>query len=368
MTEPLLKEINLSILSGGRTTQRMKKLFDVKFEMLRSTIEQLDESNNVIRSNVIFWSLNSMKTEFDIKRLEEYKNVMVEYIEEEKLMENLILRVPQEEVEMENENEKIDQINILLSLTHTFLFTMNGFIVQPSNPGYLQKLNASPFLTGFILGMTPLAAVVSTFGYSELVNKGYKKSYVISLGCLIFGNFLYAFADYLSSVLIMALGRMFVGLGGARVVNRRYLIEQVPKRLIMHYSLMYVTMICLGMAAGPGAALILFNVPEYLFHNVKFDAFTNPGWLCMILWIFFSFILLFTFKDHANNCKKSIIHADIENDYDDNKNKRSSHRSSMVQKDIEALINDENDKFSYLSITFALLSFILFTSRVKLKN
>lgn len=381
MGEPLLKEMNISMLSGGLHAEEVEKMYEERFKKIRALNEQIDESNNLIRSNVVFWSLNSFKTEFDMRRIEEYKDVMLEYIEEEKILENLL---PQVEGGVEvSKGEKIYQMNIWLTLMHTFLFTMNGFIVQPSNPLYLARLNASPFLTGIILGMTPLAAVVSTFGYSYLVNKGYRHTYYISLLSLICGNFLYSYADSVNSVMVMATGRIFVGFGGARVVNRRYLIEQVPDRMIMHYSLLYVIMICLGMAAGPAIALVLFNIPEFTLTsiNLNFNPYTNPGWICMALWVIFSFILLSLFDDNAIKYHGSIS-ADIENRTppaggtfesrekvekcvkEIKKLNQNFTNVNLVEKDIESLIKEEEETFSYLSIAFTLLSVILITSRM----
>ncbi len=392
ITEPLLKEINeanLSALSSGGDPEMVKKIFEKKFKNILDHIEKIDESNDLIRSNVEFWHLNSFKAEFDMTRIEEYKNVMVEYIEEEKMLDNLIPQVGSDIKFTNDKNDNKEKIypgNIWLTLIHTFLFTMNGFIVQPSNPGYLERLGANVFLTGVVISMTPLAAIFSTFFYSNLVNSGYKYSYLISICCLILGNFLYSFADFCNSVILMACGRIFVGLGGARVVHRRYLIEQVPDRLIMHYSLQYVVMICLGMAAGPGTALILFSLPEVSYFNLNFNAYTYPGWVLLFMWIVFTIIFFNLFEEHPS------IKSDLNEFCDDYERMekmeslsigvRSSYESkvkcikgikkmnsgfnniNLVEKEIESILKEEEEKFSYLSIAFTILSLILFSLRV----
>ncbi len=379
LSEPLLKEIHvseISILSRGGNARIIKKIIEEKFNKICDLNEKIDESNNLLRSNANFLNLNNYKTETDTAKMHDYKNFMIEYIEEENILENL---VPQVDSNLNLKNEKIYSLNIWLTLIHTFLFTMNGFIVHPSNPGYLKKLNSNPFLTGVIISMTPLAAIISTFIYSSLINSGYKNSYFISVFCLIFGNFLYSFADYSKSVFIMGLGRIFVGLGGARVVNRRYLIEQIPNRLIMHYSLLYVIMICIGMATGPGLAMLFYLIPEFSINNIYLDAYTYPGWFCFFIWIFFSFILVTSFDDHV---EKKINYL---NDYEkvdsspkkmsiDSKEKfatelrkmnTSFNTSNLVEKDVQNIILEESQNFSYLSISFSILSLVLFTIRVK---
>jgi hypothetical protein len=379
LSEPLLKEINISdvsLLSRGGNAKTFKKIIEEKFNKIRELNEKIDESNNLLRSNANFWNLNNYKTEIEADKLDEYKNFMVEYIEEENILENLI---PQVDSNLSLKNEKIYFLNVWLTLIHTFLFTMNGFIVHPSNPGYLKKLDSSPFLTGVIISLTPLAAIISTFVYSSLINSGYKNSYFISVFCLIFGNFLYSFADYSKSVIIMGVGRIFVGLGGARVVNRRYLIEQIPNRLIMHYSLLYVVMICIGMATGPGLAMIFYSIPEFSINNINFDAYTYPGWFCFIIWIMFSFVLFTSFEDHVEKKIKYL------NDFEkvdsppkklslDSKEKYAAelrkinttyHTTNLVEKDVQNIIMEESQNFSYLSISFSILSLVLFSIRVK---
>ena len=97
----------------------------------------------------------------------------------------------------------------------------------------------------------------------------------------------------------MGIGRFLIGFASARVVNRRYIIDQVPSSLIMIFSLIYVGLTCLGMAAGPFAALLLlqFFPNESVIYSYKFNDMTNPGWFCLILWVFFSLIVIFLFKD-----------------------------------------------------------------------
>lgn len=383
MREPLLKEMNISMLSEGMNIKNLEKLFKKEFTKLQNLIEKLDESNSMIRSNVVFWSLNSLKTEFDLNKMEVYKNVMVEYIEEEKILQNLLGEGHRQFNFQTTKADKVYKVNAWISLIHTFLFTMNGLIVLPSNARYLEKLNASPFLSGLILGMTPLLSSISTYLYSDYLNNGYKKSYFISLSCLLLGNFFYSFADYSSSTFMMGLGRAFVGLGAARVVNRRYLIENMPNRLATYYSTMYSTMTSLGMAAGPFLGYILFQIPEFSFKKVEFNFYTNPGWLSFILWIVFAFILFYQFNDHINmnyinnlsnnNPDEEIYRTrgeslSLEKSEKINNEILNMNRSytslDLLEKEIDQIIKEEEGTFSYLSKMFYLLSSILFTTRV----
>ena len=64
----------------------------------------------------------------------------------------------------------------------------------------------------------------------------------------------------------MGLGRLLIGSGGARIVNRRYLIDQVPKTSIGYYSLFYVNGNCLGMALGIVYYYLLISINILIYY------------------------------------------------------------------------------------------------------
>jgi hypothetical protein len=245
LVEPLLKEMDIDEVS---TMERgsINKFIINKFTVIENLIEKIDEANNLLRSNSQNWSINKVKMEtndFSEKRQRKSTGMMEYNVENEGLLEKITPHVP---VHMRSKNV----FNIWICMVHTFIYTMNCYVVQPTNASYIAKLGSTPFLTGFILAMTPFAAIFSTFFYSHMCNSTYRVSFLISCLCFIIGNFLYSYADHMESVLIMGLGRIFIGLGGARVICRRYLLEQVPKDLVLHYSILYVVTLCVGMSAG----------------------------------------------------------------------------------------------------------------------
>ena len=258
---------------------------------------------------------------------------------------------------------------------------MNCFIVQPTNSEFLRKINYNPFLTGIVLSMTPLAAMISSIYYSDLKNFGYKFTYSVSLFCFVLGNFFYSFADYTESIIVMILGRILIGLGGVREVNRRYIIEEVPDHLVQNYSLWYNMMLLLGMAAGPGAALFLQFVPEFTIGIININIFTNPGLFCTLSWGIFAIIFIFLFEE-VQNQKNSykMSDADLINNLLLNNKECDSFKHyeeickindnytpiNMVYKDIQILIKEEETTFSYLSVALKLLGIILFTIKVRI--
>ena len=207
LEEPLLKEMNLAMISGNLDIGEIDKLLKQKFSKIKELNFKIDYSNNLFRNNSNFWRLNSLNEGFNMKNIEEYKDAMIEYVQEENILDNLI---PQVESKYRFKKEKINFNNIWLIMMHTFLFMMNCFIVQPTNADYLKKLNFDPILSGLVLSMTPLASVISTLIFSKILFLGYKYSFLISLVCLIAGNFFYSFADYTGSLSTMMIGRFLV--------------------------------------------------------------------------------------------------------------------------------------------------------------
>jgi len=378
LEEPLLKEMNLTMISGNFDLKEVDKLIVRKFQKIKEMNGKIDDTNNVIRTNSDFWRLNSIKDGYSIKNIEEYKDLMVEYIQEENILQNLI---PQVELKSGFKKEKVNVTNISITLIHTFLYIMNCFIVQPTNSEFLRKINYNPFLTGVVLSMTPLAAMISSIFYLNLKNFGYKYTYSVSLSTFLLGNFFYSFADYTESIIVMILGRILIGLGGLSVVNRRYIIEEVPDHLVQNYSLWYNMMLLIGMAAGPGAALFLQFVPEFTIGKVNVNIFTNPAIFCIILWIIFSIFFIFLFEE-VQNQKNSykISDADIINSlllsnkecdslkhYEEICKINDNYTPiNMVYKDIQILIREEETTFSYTSVSLKLLGFILFIIKVRI--
>ena len=118
--------------------------------------------------------------------------------------------------------------------------------------------------------------------------------------------------------------------------------------------------------------------------------YTNPCWFCMVLWIFFFFVILSGFSECAYKFDaKNINHISETQAKDEysykppnqivvnqsNSEFKSKEENSkiisteaesddMVKKEIQELINDEDKAFSYMGTSFLILLFILLVIRV----
>jgi MFS family permease len=147
---------------------------------------------------------------------------------------------------LSNENST----NIKISLIHTFFYMYVYSSTLSTNSYLLKSMDTDGIYSGVVMGMTPLMAILSTIFCSKWSITSYKRPMLFTLLCFILGNFTYAFSANFQSVGMLGLGRMLIGLGSGRMVNRRYLIEFVPKSELSKYSLYYIMYGAIGLSTG----------------------------------------------------------------------------------------------------------------------
>jgi len=203
-------------------------------------------------------------------------------------------------IEAEIEEKKPSQFSNFLNLMSTFLYMTNYYIVAPTSGSYASKLDAEPSLASIIIGMTPVAALVSTVLFSWWTNHSYKSALLFASGCSLVGNLLYALGLPCNSLALVMIGRLLNGFGSARSINRRYIADSFSRAERTSASATFVTAGSLGMAAGPAIASLLHVVtpsskmpggsPYWQVENA-------PGWFMMVMWSFFLGAMIFFFQD-----------------------------------------------------------------------
>jgi hypothetical protein len=152
---------------------------------------------------------------------------------------------------------KASRISSFLNLMSTFMYMTNYYIVAPTSGTYATKLGGNASLAGIIIGMTPIAALVSTILYSWWTSHSYKAALIFASGCSVVGNALYALGLPYESLTLVLVGRLLNGFGSARAINRRYIADSFSREERTAASAAFVTAGALGMAAGPGLAAAL---------------------------------------------------------------------------------------------------------------
>lgn len=411
LEEPLLhKDLNLDELRSEEKSLVKKKLFN-KINEVKAKLEEVDSANDMIRTSVEMWTLvvqnnlrmiNSNYAEFKrFKNEKEMKNYNNEI-----LIKNLTSQV-------KKDHEKPHHIvfNILFCLLHTCLNSMNSTIVFATNSSYIASIGSNSFMTGIVIGATHFAAIGFTFIYSSWTNNGYKAPLIFSCIVYIFGNLFYCYSGVFQSLLPMTIGRFLMGVGSARVVNRRYLIDHVEENHLLYYSMMYVVMTSLGHVLGPLCSVFFLFLPRYTFFNgwVVINEFTWPTWTSTIIWVVLIIMALLFFNEPENlsdkhvkeiemkenkkieyfdeiNDKKELLDKENKTPQNENINKESNNNENkleadiinnnsnninsstgleFVRKDIQEIIKEqETSVFSYMTLSFSILIFTLFIIRV----
>lgn len=364
---------NEPLLNNGFTyiTYELDKEVSNLLDSTYSTLEKVDTANDLIRTGLSIWNLlvSSRFIGFDSKT-KVYNNTFDLNADRRR---NLIARMaPQSTRDVEVMTAQ-DYINVFLCLLHTFLYSLNTYIVQPTNASYLASMNASPFISGALLGLSPLAAIFSTLIFSWMTNYSYKIPLIISVMCFLAGNFFYSYADNLQSVVVMGLGRLLIGFAGGRVINRRYLIDHVPKSTVTFYSLVYVIATSVGMATGPLIGLALFYLDEVEEFGFRFNYMTNAGWICSVFWVFYFCLLIPLFRNKEKTEEKSDEEILLSNDelpevkLSQRKltiNQKTSEHDEVLNEDVKQMKEENLKLTSSVSQSFLLLLAVLGLSKV----
>lgn len=184
-----------------------------------------------------------------------------------------------------------------INMLCTFLYMTNYYIVAPTSGDYAAALGGEAALSGVIVGMTPIASLVSAVLYSWWANRSYKAPLVFATVCLVVGNLLYGLALNCDSIAMAIAGRLLNGFGGARAINRRYIADNYSREERTQASALFVTASALGMAAGPALAAALDYAPDFQVWGVLVTTETAPGFVMLALWIIYLVATLAFFEE-----------------------------------------------------------------------
>jgi hypothetical protein len=217
---------------------------------------------------------------------------------------------PSDEMAGENEfdfYESPSRMSNVLNLMSTFLYMANYYIVAPTSGSYAQKLGGDVSSSSLIIGMTPVAALVSTVLYSWWTSYSYKSALVFASTCSLLGNLMYAMGLPCNSLTYVLVGRLLNGFGSARSINRRYVADTFSKEDRTAASAAFVTAGALGMAAGPAVASVLhLTVTNPM--NDYWQVENAPGWFMAAVWGVYLVCMISCFEDppkrhHASDLK-----------------------------------------------------------------
>ncbi|KAJ1428034.1 major facilitator superfamily domain-containing protein [Ochromonadaceae sp. CCMP2298] len=182
---------------------------------------------------------------------------------------------------------------LYINLFITFVYLANQYVVAPTSGEYARLLGMTPAMSGVIIGLTPAAALLSSFLYSMWSNYSFKRPILTCVVCGIAGNLLYGMALQCNAQWMILAGRLLTGFGGPRVISRRYIADHVPAVDRLLASSQFVTAGALGLSCGPLISSLVgrsgvdfsWEVGAEKWTLIRYQEETAPGWIMVALWL-----------------------------------------------------------------------------------
>ncbi|GBG32892.1 SPX domain-containing membrane protein At1g63010 [Hondaea fermentalgiana] len=204
----------------------------------------------------------------------------------------------------EDEDEEDDFLSEYINLASTFFYLANYNVCLPTSGEYAAHMGLDASMSGVIVAMTPVAAMLSAIAYSYWSNYSFKAPLLCSTLLLICGNLLYGLAWDADVTVMILLGRFVTGLGGARAVNRRYIADSISMEHRTRASAAFVAAGALGMASGPFLASI-FSGMDLVVLGLTMNEMTAPSFFMVAIWTLYGCLVIFFFKEPRRETGKS---------------------------------------------------------------
>lgn len=195
----------------------------------------------------------------------------------------------------------IPSINFVLNSTLALVYMLSYYCILPTAGTYATNLGSSRAVSGVLIGIAPLAGILSNVFFSRLSPQGFKKPLMLTSFTCLLGNLVYALAWTFRSLSIAVIGRFFIGFGGARAVNRRFIADYAPRSQRVQRSAEFVTYSAIGMAGGPALSSVIDAIPSRRVTGVMFNSATNPPWTMVILWAIYLMAMCVFFTDPGDS-------------------------------------------------------------------
>lgn len=210
-----------------------------------------------------------------------------------------IQRFPCRDLSIKQTKECYSLMDLWLVLLHGLIFIINLYGLAISAFLYAQSLNVKPELSGIMQSATPLSAFIVGFVYNNLTSrKSYRNPYLFALAIMVVSNFLYFAAESLKSnnflsIACLILGRVLFGVGGARLLTRKFVAVNVEPWALTKYSAILVGTTAASMCIGPGVASLLTFEPFDFLGIFPVTFYNALSFILMFVWA--AILLLFYF-------------------------------------------------------------------------
>lgn len=156
-----------------------------------------------------------------------------------------------------------------------------------------------------------------SFVYNSLTSqKSYRKPYLFALVVVVIANSFYVLAESLKSNNVLAiscllLGRALIGIGGARLLTRKFVAVNVEPWALTKYSAILVGTTAAAMCFGPGFASLLTFEPFLFLGLFSITFFNALSFIFIFIWLamFVLFYLYYVGYDVEKELQKETLKA-----------------------------------------------------------
>jgi hypothetical protein len=236
--------------------------------------------------------------------------------------------------------------NIQITLFHAFFYMVAYSIVLPSNIMLVKDIMFDGGYTGLSMAFTPLGAIFSIFITNIWISKSFKQPMMTSVLLLIIGSVCYILASPFNNIYLVCVGRFIIGLGGARMVTRNYILLFIPKKKVSKYLLYFQIVSLFGLACGPFINVLINVLTQFFHENAWFNTKINPVWgvvvISLLLLINVAFFYTEPIQSGFSAFKEQHVSSRVQSVHTISKDNMSKQEKIMIE-NIDARLGQIND-------------------------
>lgn len=189
-----------------------------------------------------------------------------------------------------------DFMTLFLSVISAFVHLTNLYMLTLAAKDYSMHVGMDKSFAGILNAVNWAASFGFALVLSFWTSYQYKWPTVLCSLFEIVGNFVYFFAyDYKSATMLL-LGRFLIGIGAARVINRRYITTFVSLKARTTWNSFYVAGSIVGRGLGPIVAAGLYSM-KFNIEGYEINGINSPALLMAIIWVIYTVLTLLYFKE-----------------------------------------------------------------------
>ena len=188
-------------------------------------------------------------------------------------------------------------LDLFFVLLQTFVYMFYYYASIPGSKDQSEALGMEASITGVVNACTPIGAGLSCFQYNSISKKSYYKGYIQSYTCLNLGIALMALSQTFDSAIVLSLGRICFGYGGARAILRKFISLNVYVKYRNTWMAIMVGVTSTAVTLGPGFNSIFQNIPTGKLGPFEIESYNISAFICLPITIITAIVHLCLFKD-----------------------------------------------------------------------